>query len=31
MIIGYTVSEIWRVADVIVTFHFELSFVLLLP
>ena len=31
MIIGYTVPEIWHMADVIVIFHFGLYFVLFLP
>ena len=31
MIIFYTVPEIWRVADVIVIFHFVLFFALLPP
>ena len=31
MIIGFTVSEIWYVMDVIVTFHFGLFFALLPP
>ena len=31
MIIGYTVPEIWYVADVIVIFHFGLFFALLPP
>ena len=31
MIIGYTVPEMWCVTDLIVTFHFELFFALLLP
>ena len=31
MIIGYTVPEIWDVADVIVIFHFPLFFALLPP
>ena len=31
MITCYTVSEIWRMTDVIVIFHFKLFFALLLP